>query len=73
MTEESWDAGDMGCGELIVLLRKRVRALAPGGVLHLLARDPGAVEDLPAWCRLTGHLLRKAEHPFYDIERKKEE
>ena len=73
MTEDSWDAGDMGCGELIVLLRKRVRALPPGGMLHLIAQDPGAVEDLPAWCRLTGHLLRKAEHPLYDIERKKED
>lgn len=73
MREDSWDAGDMGCGELIVLLRKRVRALIPGGVLHLTARDPGAVEDIPAWCRLTGHFLRNAEHPFYDIERKKED
>jgi tRNA 2-thiouridine synthesizing protein A len=72
VTEDSWDAGDMGCGELIVILRKRVRALPPGSVLHLIARDPGAVEDLPAWCRLTGHPLRKAAHPFYDIERKKE-
>lgn len=71
--EDSWDAGDMGCGELIVILRQRVRALPPGGVLHLIARDPGAVEDLPAWCRLTGHPLRMASHPFYDIERKKED
>lgn len=70
--EDTWDAGDMGCGELIVLLRKRIRALPLKGLLHLTARDPGAVEDLPAWCRLTGHHLRKAEHPYYDIERKEE-
>jgi tRNA 2-thiouridine synthesizing protein A len=70
--EDTWDAGDMGCGELIVLLRKRIRALPPKGILRLIARDPGAIEDLPAWCRLTGHRLRKAEHPYYDIERKEE-
>lgn len=66
MTEDSWDAGYMECGELLVLLRKRVRALAPGGVLHLVARDLGAVEDLPAWRRLTGHLLRQVDHSCGD-------
>lgn len=70
--EDTWDAGDMGCGELIVLLRKRVRVLPPKGLLHLTARDPGAVEDLPAWCRLTGHHLRKTKHPYYDIKHKEE-
>ena len=71
-TADAWDAGDMGCGELIVLLRGRVNALRPGGVLRLVARDPGAVEDLPAWCRLTGHALVSAEHPSYVIERRRD-
>jgi TusA-related sulfurtransferase len=47
-----WDAGDMGCGELIVVLRERILALEPGQVLRVIARDPGAPEDLPAWSRL---------------------
>lgn len=65
-----WDAGDMGCGELIVLLRARILALTPGQVLRVVARDPGAPEDLPAWSRLTGHRLVRAEHPVYDFARK---
>jgi tRNA 2-thiouridine synthesizing protein A len=65
-----WDAGDMGCGELIVLLRARILTLAPGQVLRVLARDPGAPEDLPAWSRLTGHALVRAEHPVYEFVRK---
>jgi tRNA 2-thiouridine synthesizing protein A len=65
-----WDAGAMGCGELIIHLRGRVRALPPGGVLRLIAHDPGVIEDLPAWCRLTGHSLVAAEHPVYHIRRK---
>ena len=48
-----WDAGAMGCGELIVLLRERILALEPGQVLRVIARDPGAPEDLPAWSDLT--------------------
>ncbi len=62
------DAGSRGCGELVVELKLRMRALAPGELLKLTARDPGAPEDLPAWCRLTGHVLRAASHPVYWIE-----
>jgi tRNA 2-thiouridine synthesizing protein A len=69
---EAWDAGDMGCGELLVRLRGLMASLGPGEVLRLVARDPGAREDLPAWCRLTGHALREAAHPVYLIERRKE-
>ncbi|MEI8255966.1 MAG: sulfurtransferase TusA family protein [Deltaproteobacteria bacterium] len=70
VSHDTWDAGDMGCGELIVLLRERVRALEAGQVLELVARDPGAREDLPAWCGLTGHRLLAAAHPVYFIRRK---
>jgi tRNA 2-thiouridine synthesizing protein A len=65
-----WDAGDMGCGELIVLLRGRILALEPGQILRVIARDAGAPEDLPAWSRLTGHVLVHAAHPVYDFARK---
>lgn len=68
--DDAWDAGDMGCGELVLELRGRMLALAPGAVLRLTARDPGAPEDLPAWCRMTGHVLVRAEHPLYWIRRK---
>jgi tRNA 2-thiouridine synthesizing protein A len=65
-----WDAGEMGCGELLMLLNPRVKALQPGEILRLVARDPGAIEDMPAWCRLTGHQLISANHPEYLIRRR---
>lgn len=65
-----WDAGDLGCGELVLELRQRLEAMAPGQALKLIARDPGAPADLPAWCRLTGHELIAADHPTYLIRRK---
>jgi tRNA 2-thiouridine synthesizing protein A len=66
----SWDAGHMGCGDLVLALRGRLLALPPGDVLKVTALDPAAPEDLPAWCRLTGHRLLRAEHPDYYIQRK---
>ncbi len=68
--QSSWDSGEMGCGELVIELRARLRELAPGAVLRLVTRDPGAVEDIPAWCGLTGHALVDAAHPVYLIRRK---
>ncbi|MEO6710125.1 MAG: sulfurtransferase TusA family protein [Planctomycetota bacterium] len=59
----------MGCGELVLELRFRMADLPPGAQLHLIAEDPGAREDLPAWCRMTGHLLLRQSHPDYWIER----
>ena len=65
-----WDAGDMGCGDLVLELRLRLGRLSPGAELRLTARDPGAPEDIPAWCRLTGHALVESKHPLYRIRRK---
>ena len=70
---ERWDAGDMGCGELLVKLKSRLRDLPPGTVLELVSRDPGSPEDLPSWCRLTGHTLVNADHPHYRIQRRSED
>ena len=66
----TWDAGDTGCGELLIELRLRLNKMNAGELLQLVARDSGAPEDLPAWCNLTGHKLLKSEHPEYWIQKK---
>ena len=65
-----WDAGDLGCGELVLELRMRMEALGRGQMLKLVALDPGAPADIPAWCRMTGHILLSQQHPVYLIQRK---
>lgn len=68
--DEEWDAGTLGCGDLVLQLRHRLRSMAPGQVLRLTAYDPGAAEDLPSWCRMTGHSLIRAVPPVFWIQRK---
>ena len=68
--DAEWDAGDLACGEVIVMLRSRMRGLAAGQVLRLIVRDLGAPEDMPAWCRMTGRRLLRADHPRYWIEQR---
>ena len=67
-----WDAGMMGCGELILELKLRLAPLPAGARFTLIACDPGVPEDLPAWCRMTGHRLLRAEPPEFVIERRAE-
>lgn len=70
--DAEWDAGDTACGDLVLELRLRLQALKPGAVLKVTARDLGAPADLPAYCRLTKHILVRAEHPDYWIRRREE-
>jgi len=51
-----WNAGDLACGDLVLELRRRVRA-EPGKVFRVIALDPGAPSDIPAWCTMTGNAL----------------
>jgi tRNA 2-thiouridine synthesizing protein A len=67
-----WDAGDLGCGDLVMQLRLRLKNMAAGSVIRVTATDPAAPEDIPAWCRLTGHTLLSAAHPTYTIRRKED-
>jgi tRNA 2-thiouridine synthesizing protein A len=70
--DEEWDAGDLGCGELVLELKWRLDRMRPGQIIKLVALDPGAPADMPAWCRMTGHTLLHLEPPVYLIERRPE-
>lgn len=68
--DEFWDAGPLGCGELVIELRRKLLPMQPGKIIQVIALDPGACEDMPAWCKMTGHALVDAQHPYYWIKRK---
>ena len=70
--DAEWNAGDLGCGELVFELKIRMAALPPKSILKVTAEDPGAVEDLPAWCGMTGHTLREQQPPHFWIERRED-
>jgi tRNA 2-thiouridine synthesizing protein A len=55
--QQEWDAGDLGCGELVIELRFLLKAMQPGEVIRVHATDLGAPADLPAWCRMTNNVL----------------
>jgi tRNA 2-thiouridine synthesizing protein A len=68
--DADYDAGELGCGDLVLKLSVEMKKLAGGDVLRLRADDPGAPADIPAWCGLTGHTLLAQEPPMYWIRRR---
>lgn len=65
-----WDAGDLGCGELIMELAKKIKVLNSGDLFEVIALDKGRIEDLPSWARMTGNELIKNEPPSYIFKKK---
>ena len=54
----SFDGGDLDCGGgLLLLIRRHIDPLAPGGLLEILSTDATVEIELPAWCRLTSNEL----------------
>lgn len=53
----SYDAGPTGCGELIMNLFLTMKKMEKGQIIEVVSYDPGAREDLPAWCRMQNNPL----------------
>ena len=51
------DAGAENCGRLIQLVAGTMQPVVAGEALRVVAYDPSALVDLPAWCRMLGHRL----------------
>ena len=51
------DATGLYCPEPVMLLHKKVRELAAGGLLKVIATDPSTQRDIPKFCMFLGHEL----------------
>ena len=51
-----FDGGDLDCGSgLILLIREHMLKTPAGGILEMRSREPTVADDLPPWCRMSGH------------------
>ncbi|MGA1371162.1 MAG: sulfurtransferase TusA [Pseudomonadales bacterium] len=55
--DSTLDASGLVCPEPLMLVRNRVRAMAAGEVLHVIATDPSTARDFRDFCRFLGHAL----------------
>jgi len=55
MSHHELDARRLLCPLPVIRTQNRVQALPPGDTLEVICTDPGALYDIPAWCRMYGH------------------
>lgn len=55
--DDEIDAIGLLCPLPVLKARKRLKALASGQVLRMVADDPAAVVDVPHFCNEAGHEL----------------
>ncbi len=59
----TFDAGTMGCADgLSGEFSRRIKSIAVGDVLTVVARDPAAKEDLPPLARMMGQRVLSVDH-----------
>ena len=74
--DDMLDARGLLCPEPVMLLHGKVRELAPGQVLEMLATDPSTERDVTRFCQFLGHQLLLAEQRdeyWYFLIRKKKD
>ena len=57
MSEHTLDAGNMLCPMPVIKTQNKINKLSNGDVLTVSCTDPGALSDIPAWCRINGHTV----------------
>lgn len=55
------DALGLRCPEPVMMVRKKVRTLADGETLLIIADDPATTRDIPGFCQFMDHTLVQAE------------
>jgi tRNA 2-thiouridine synthesizing protein A len=63
MNNATVDARYLLCPLPVIRTQAAVTALHPGDTVRVLCTDPGAIHDIPAWCRVHGHeVCEISEH-----------
>jgi tRNA 2-thiouridine synthesizing protein A len=64
------DCTGMRCPLPVIMLARRIGEVGVGGVVRVLADDPAARNDIPAWCRMRGQeFIGEASPAAFEVRR----
>ena len=63
------DCRGQRCPLPVIALAKTIRRMEIGQIVRVLADDPAAANDIPAWCRMTGQEFVRGGDDEYDVRR----
>jgi len=55
------DARRLMCPMPVIKAQNAIKTLVSGDKLRVTCSDPGVMQDIPAWSRINGHTILKAE------------
>lgn len=58
---ELLDCQRLLCPMPVIRVQDRAAELQAGDLLTAVCTDPGALQDIPAWCRINGHQIVATE------------
>jgi TusA-related sulfurtransferase len=58
--DQTLDAKGLKCPMPVVKTSKSIKGVPVGGILEVLATDPGSMADITAWTKSTGNELLEA-------------
>lgn len=67
MTKHELNARNLLCPIPVIRTQDKVKTLQAGDELTVYCTDPGALEDIPAWCRINGHKILATAEKERDI------
>ena len=59
MSHYTLDARNSLCPMPVIKTQNRIAELHKGYTLEVHCTDPGALNDIPAWCRINGHRVKQ--------------
>ena len=66
------DARYLLCPMPVIKTQNKIAELTRGDTLAVRCTDPGALYDIPAWCKVHGHVLlsteRRADEIIFRVE-----
>lgn len=57
------DTSRLLCPMPVIRTQDKIKELQPGDELAVTCTDPGALLDIPAWCRINGHEVIDSTKP----------
>lgn len=55
--QDQLNARRLLCPMPVIKTQDKVATMQPGDTLEVICTDPGALNDIPAWCRINGHKV----------------
>ncbi|MHB8346249.1 MAG: sulfurtransferase TusA family protein [Acidiferrobacterales bacterium] len=55
MNRYQLDARNLLCPMPVIRTQNKMATLRAGDIMEVRCTDPGALQDIPAWCRISGH------------------